>query len=399
MPRVSKSSESSKREIITSFAQNKTALEKILAKYNKNGPEGGVVGFATEMFKSRKLDPDKDIIHTGSILLDNITGCGGIPKGRFTEIYGPEGQGKSWLVYSILANAQQQFPEEIACLVDNENSFDPKHFENLGGDPSRLILADPQSGEDQLAIITDLVDSNLCSIVAVDSVENMTPTAEIEDDGWGNAHWGQKPKLMNEMCRRIMAKIRTPEHRTAYLLVNQVRSRMDAQNARSEEAKESIPGGRGIAFACALRLRIKQQYLEKADQDRLARLWGEGHLMRVKVIKSKFGPRGKVAESYFSYSKGFAQDEEFHTLGIELGVIEVSGSWKRWVSPKGEKITWQSPEDFVQKILKTEHREEYRQEVLTLLYKDEPRIAVIEDSSEGTPESEDGYELDAEDDN
>ncbi|GAC1404981.1 MAG: recombinase RecA [Ktedonobacteraceae bacterium] len=253
-----------------------------------------------------------EAIPTGSISLDLALGIGGIPKGRITEIYGPESSGKTTLCQHIIANVQRA--GGYAAFVDAEHTLDPVYAAKCGVDVNNLLISQPDTGEQALEIVDSLVRSNAIDVVVIDSVAALTPRAEIEGE-MGDSHVGLQARLMSQALRKLTGAISTSH--TSVIFTNQLREKIGVMFGNPE----TTAGGKALKFYASVRLDIRRTDSIKQGQDVV------GNRTRVRVIKNKVAPPFKTAEFDIMYSEGISREGGLIDLGLEMGLVKKSGAW------------------------------------------------------------------------
>ncbi len=253
-----------------------------------------------------------EAIPTGAFNLDAAIGIGGIPKGRVTEIYGPESSGKTTLALHIVANAQKE--GGIAAFIDAEHAMDSEYAKKLGVDIDNLLVSQPDTGEQALEIAEVLVRSNAVSVVVIDSVAALVPKAEIEGE-MGDSHVGLQARLMSQALRKLAGAINRSQ--TSVVFINQIREKIGVMFGNPE----TQPGGRALKFYASTRLDIRRVGAIK-DGDALV-----GNRCRVKVVKNKVAPPFKQAEFDIMYGEGISVEGLLLDLGVEHKVVDNSGAW------------------------------------------------------------------------
>ncbi|MDX1673319.1 MAG: recombinase RecA [Longimicrobiales bacterium] len=288
-------------------------------------------------------------ISTGAINLDAAIGIGGIPRGRVTEIYGPEASGKTTLCLHIIANAQRE--GGVAAFVDAEHALDIEYARKLGVDVDNLLVSQPDTGEQALEITEVLIRSGAVDVVVIDSVAALVPRAEIEGE-MGDSHVGLQARLMSQAMRKITGAVN--RSRTSVVFTNQIREKIGVMFGNPE----TTTGGRALKFYCSLRMDIRRIGAIKDGQELV------GNRTRVKVVKNKMAPPFRQAEFDIMYNRGISHEGLLLDLGDELGIIDKAGAWYSY----GETRLGQGRENAKQFLTENEDvAEEIEEQVLAEL--------------------------------
>ena len=253
-----------------------------------------------------------EAIGTGAINLDSAIGIGGIPRGRITEIYGPESSGKTTLCLHVIANAQRA--GGIAAFIDAEHALDVGYSRRLGVDVDNLLVSQPDTGEQALEIAEVLIRSNAVDVVVVDSVAALVPRAEIEGE-MGDSHVGLQARLMSQALRKLTGAVARSQ--TSVIFTNQIREKIGVMYG----SPETTSGGRALKFYASLRMDIRRIGAIKDGTDII------GNRTRVKVVKNKCAPPFKEAEFDILYNVGISHESLLIDIGAEVGIVEKAGSW------------------------------------------------------------------------
>jgi len=282
------------------------ALDTALANLTKRFGEGTVMrlGEATHL--------QIEIIPTGSLALDRALGVGGIPRGRVTEVYGPDGSGKTTLAQHIVAEAQKR--GGIAAYIDMEHAIDPAYMRRCGVDVDDLLISQPDTGEQALEIAEALIRSGAVDIIVVDSVAALVPRAEIEGE-MGDSHPGLQARLMSQALRKLSGAIK--QSNTALLFTNQLREKIGVMFG----SPVTTSGGRALKFYASVRLDIRRISAIKDKGEVI------GNRTRVRVTKNKVAPPFRLAEFDIIYDEGISKAGDLLDMAVEFEVIEKRGSY------------------------------------------------------------------------
>jgi recombination protein RecA len=253
-----------------------------------------------------------DAISTGALNLDAAIGIGGMPRGRISEVYGPESSGKTTLCLQVIANAQRS--GGIAAFIDAEHALDVGYARKLGVDVDSLLVSQPDTGEQALEIAEVLIRSNAVDVVVIDSVAALVPRAEIEGE-MGDSHVGLQARLMSQALRKLTGAV--SRSHTAVIFTNQIREKVGVMFGNPE----TTSGGRALKFYASVRLDIRRIGAIKDGQDVI------GNRTRVKVVKNKCAPPFRQAEFDILYNEGVSHLGLLVDLGVENNVVDKSGSW------------------------------------------------------------------------
>jgi recombination protein RecA len=293
----------------------KKALNLAIAQIEKSCGKGSIMKMGAESARVRV-----DAIPTGAINLDAAIGVGGIPRGRVTEIYGPESSGKTTLCLHVVANAQRT--GGVAAFIDAEHALDIEYAKKLGVDVENLLVSQPDTGEQALEICEILVRSGAVDVVVIDSVAALVPKAEIEGE-MGESHMGLQARLMSQALRKLTGAI--ARSRTSVIFINQLREKIGVMFGNPE----TTTGGKALKFYASVRLDIRRIGPVKEKEEVI------GSQVRVKVVKNKVAPPFKQAEFDIMYAEGISHTSLLVDIGSESNIIDKSGAW---YSYNGQRI-------------------------------------------------------------
>ena len=286
---------------MTEYNQEKLkALETAVAQIERQFGKGSIMRLGAQEAVNVHVIP------TGSIGLDAALGVGGIPRGRVSEIYGPESSGKTTLALHVIAQAQKS--GGLAAFIDAEHALDPEYCAKLGVDVDNLLVAQPDNGEQALEIAETLIRSGSVDVIVVDSVAALVPRAELEGE-MGDASVGLQARLMSQAMRKLTGIV--SKSKTTVIFINQIREKIGVMFGNPE----TTTGGRALKFYASIRLDIRRIGAIKSGEDSV------GNRTKVKVVKNK------VAEFDLMYGEGISKSGELLDLGLEHRLISKSGTW------------------------------------------------------------------------
>lgn len=302
-------------------------------------------------------------IPTGALSLDYALGIGGIPRGRVTEVYGPESSGKTTLCLHVIAEAQKT--GGLAAFIDAEHALDVNYAKRLGVDTANLLISQPDFGEQALEITDTLVRSNALDIIVIDSVAALVPRSEIEGE-MGDATMAVQARLMSQALRKLTGAI--SKSKTAVVFINQLRSKIGVMFGNPE----TTTGGNALKFYASVRIDIRRIAAIK-DGDQVV-----GNRTKVKIVKSKVAPPFKQVEFDILYNEGISKTGDLIDLGVNQGIIKKSGAWFSYGEDR-----FQGREGFRQKLIELQDmREKLDKEVRTNLGMIKNGSAKVEETKE-----------------
>ena len=352
----------------TTANDKKAALETVMARIERECGKGAIM----RLGETSALNVQA--VSTGSLALDFALGVGGIPRGRITEIYGPESSGKTTIALHVIAEVQKQ--GGAAAFIDAEHALDPVYAKKLGVDINELLVSQPDCGEQALGIAETLANSGAIDIIVIDSVAALVPRQEIEGD-MGASHVGVQARLMSQAMRKLMGTI--AKSNTIVIFTNQLREKVGVMYGNPEVT----PGGRALKFYASVRIDVRRADAIKEGSEVI------GSHTKCKVVKNKVAPPFKTAEFDILYGSGISKTSELIDMALQLEVIDKSGAWFYY----NQDRLGQGKEN-VKKLFETNH--ELMNEIEALV-REKAKTALLDEDGLGSGSGTDDDDFDIDD--
>ena len=343
-------------------SEKKAAVESVMARIERECGKGSI------MRLGENSSMNVSAVSTGSLSLDFALGIGGIPRGRITEIYGPESSGKTTIALHVIAEVQKQGGE--AAFIDAEHALDPVYAKKLGVDTNNLIVSQPDCGEQALEIAETLVNSGAIDIIVVDSVAALVPRQEIEGD-MGASHVGVQARLMSQAMRKLSGAI--AKSNCIVIFTNQLREKVGVMYGNPEVTT----GGKALKFYASVRIDVRRVESLKNGSEVY------GSHTRCKVVKNKVAPPFKTAEFDILYGSGISKSSEIIDMAIQLEIIDKSGAWFYF---DGERLG--QGKDNVRKLIESD--KELQEKLETLVRE---KVAAMGSDDETNQMTDDDFEI------
>lgn len=358
---AAKAKKATEKEVIPS-GDKKAALETVMQRIERECGKGSI------MRLGENVSMNVSAVSTGSLSLDFALGIGGIPRGRITEIYGPESSGKTTIALHVIAEVQKQGGE--AAFIDAEHALDPVYAKKLGVDINNLLVSQPDCGEQALEIAETLVNSGAIDIIVIDSVAALVPRQEIEGD-MGASHVGVQARLMSQAMRKLSGAI--AKSNCIVIFTNQLREKVGVMYGNPEVTT----GGKALKFYASVRIDVRRVESLKNGSEVY------GSHTRCKVVKNKVAPPFKTAEFDILYGSGISKSSEIIDMAIQLEIIDKSGAWFYF---DGERLG--QGKDNVRKLIESDKE---LMDKLEKLVRD--KVASLGNADESNSMTDDDFEI------